>query len=56
MATPTSASPPPPTPTSDSASSENAIDLLGHALLNPAEPVGQRDDGDDPPLCATAVR
>ncbi|MEV0537843.1 site-specific integrase, partial [Kitasatospora sp. NPDC050463] len=29
-----------------------AIDTLGNALRNPAEP----DDGDDPPLCATPVR
>ncbi|MGW9496744.1 tyrosine-type recombinase/integrase [Streptomyces prasinus] len=34
----------------------DAIDLLGHALRNPAETVGQPDDGDDLPSCAAPVR
>ncbi|WP_406178043.1 tyrosine-type recombinase/integrase [Streptomyces sp. NBC_00996] len=33
----------------------DAIDLLGHALRNPAEITGKPDDGDEPPLCATPV-
>lgn len=35
----------------------DAIDLLGHALRNPAEITGKpEDDGDEPPLCAAPVR
>ncbi|MEU9462942.1 tyrosine-type recombinase/integrase [Streptomyces sp. WC2508] len=34
----------------------DAIDLLGHALRNPAEITGKPDDGDEPPLCAAPVR
>ncbi|MEV6669342.1 site-specific integrase [Streptomyces sp. NPDC051162] len=34
----------------------DAIDLLGHALRNPAETTGQPYDGDDPPPCAAPVR
>jgi integrase len=34
----------------------DAIDLLGHALRNPAEITGKPDDGDKPPLCAAPVR
>ncbi|MEV6795924.1 site-specific integrase [Streptomyces sp. NPDC051320] len=34
----------------------DAIDLLGHALRNPAEITGKPDDGDEPPLGATLVR
>ncbi|MEV7579041.1 tyrosine-type recombinase/integrase [Streptomyces erythrochromogenes] len=34
----------------------DAIDLLGHALRNPAEITGKPDDGDEPPLCAALVR
>jgi hypothetical protein len=34
----------------------DAIDLLGHALRNPAETTGKPDPGDEPPLCATLVR
>ncbi|MEV7112504.1 tyrosine-type recombinase/integrase [Streptomyces anulatus] len=34
----------------------NAIDLLGHALRNPAESAGQPDGDDGPPLCAVSVR
>ncbi len=34
----------------------DAIDLLGHALRNPAEITGKPDDGDEPPFCATPVR
>ncbi|GLW45266.1 site-specific integrase [Streptomyces sp. NBRC 14336] len=34
----------------------DAIDILGHALRNPAESAGQPDCGDDPPLCAAPVR
>ena len=33
-----------------------AIDLLGHALRNPAEITGKPDGGDEPPLCVTLVR
>jgi integrase len=34
----------------------DAIDLLGHALRNPAEITGKPDDGDEPPLVGAAVR
>lgn len=34
----------------------DAIDLLGHALRNPAELTSGPDDGDEPPLCAAPVR
>ncbi|WP_397896464.1 tyrosine-type recombinase/integrase [Streptomyces canus] len=34
----------------------DAIELLGHALRNPAEITGKPDGGDEPPLCATLVR
>ncbi|MBG0855378.1 tyrosine-type recombinase/integrase [Streptomyces spinoverrucosus] len=34
----------------------DAIDLLGHALRNPAEITGKPDDGDEPPLWAAPVR
>ncbi|WP_344120716.1 hypothetical protein [Streptomyces blastmyceticus] len=34
----------------------DAIDLLGHALRNPAEITGEPDDGDEPPLTGVAVR
>lgn len=35
----------------------DAIELLGHALRNPAEITGKpEDDGDEPPLCAAPVR
>jgi integrase len=34
----------------------DAIDLLGHALCNPAETTSQPDAGDDPPLSAVPVR
>ncbi|MEU7385009.1 site-specific integrase, partial [Streptomyces sp. NPDC042207] len=34
----------------------DAIDLLGHALRNPAEITGKPDGGDEPPLCAAPVR
>jgi integrase len=34
----------------------DAIDLLGHALRNPAEITGKPDEGNEPPLCATPVR
>ena len=34
----------------------DAIDLLGNALRNPAEPAPRPDDGDEPPLCAAPVR
>ncbi|MCP3765367.1 tyrosine-type recombinase/integrase [Streptomyces sp. MAR25Y5] len=34
----------------------DAIDLLGHALRNPAEITGKPDDGDELPLCAAPVR
>ncbi|MBT2487691.1 tyrosine-type recombinase/integrase [Streptomyces sp. ISL-96] len=33
----------------------DAIDLLGHALRNPAEANSQPDGSDDPPLCAAPV-
>ncbi|OIK23046.1 hypothetical protein VT52_034945 [Streptomyces malaysiense] len=33
-----------------------AIDLLGHALSELAEPAAEPADGDDPPLCAAPVR
>ncbi|MFG2999362.1 tyrosine-type recombinase/integrase [Streptomyces sp. NPDC048340] len=33
----------------------DAIDLLSHALDRPANDESTRDDGDDPPLCASAV-
>jgi integrase len=34
----------------------DAIDLLGHALRNPAEATGKPDDGEEPPLVGAAVR
>ncbi|MFL9655097.1 tyrosine-type recombinase/integrase [Streptomyces sp. PB17] len=34
----------------------DAIDLLGHALRNPSEIIGEPDDGNEPPLCAAPVR
>ncbi|MDH6630578.1 integrase [Streptomyces sp. LBL] len=34
----------------------DAIDLLGHALRNPADITSKPDDGDEPPLCAVHVR
>ncbi|WP_329304135.1 hypothetical protein [Streptomyces sp. NBC_00659] len=34
----------------------DAINLLDHAIRNPAETTGQPDDGDDPSLCAIPVR
>ncbi|SER41171.1 Site-specific recombinase XerD [Streptomyces sp. yr375] len=34
----------------------DAIDILGHALHNPAETADQPDDGDYPPPCAASVR
>jgi integrase len=34
----------------------DAIDLLGNALRNPAEPAARPDDGDEPPVCAAPVR
>ncbi|MFF7153643.1 tyrosine-type recombinase/integrase [Streptomyces sp. NPDC008139] len=34
----------------------DAIDLLGHVLRNPAEPLIGPGDNDDPPLCAAPVR
>lgn len=34
----------------------DAIDLLGHALRNPAETTGKPDDSDEPPLAGAAVR
>ncbi|MEV7342318.1 site-specific integrase [Streptomyces sp. NPDC093544] len=34
----------------------DAIDLLGTALRNPAQPAARPDDGDEPPLCAAPVR
>ncbi len=34
----------------------DAIDLLGHALRNPAELTGKSDDGNEPPLWAEPVR
>jgi integrase len=34
----------------------DAIDLLGNALRNPAQPATRLDDGDEPPLCAAPVR
>ncbi|MEU1401915.1 site-specific integrase [Streptomyces sp. NPDC005728] len=34
----------------------DAIDLLGHALRNPAETTSKPDDGDEPPLVGAAVR
>ena len=34
----------------------DAIDLLGNALRNPAQPTTRPDDGDEPPLCAAVVR
>lgn len=34
----------------------DAIDLLGHALRNPAETPGKPDDSDEPPLCTVPVR
>ncbi|MFF4017320.1 hypothetical protein [Streptomyces sp. NPDC001843] len=34
----------------------DAIDLLGRALRSPTENIGEPDDGDEPPLCAAAVR
>lgn len=34
----------------------DAINLLGHALRNPAEITGKSDDSDEPPLCAAPVR
>ncbi len=34
----------------------DAIDLLGHALRNPAETTGKPDDGNEPPLAGAAVR
>ncbi|NNH52930.1 hypothetical protein HLB15_11785 [Promicromonospora citrea] len=33
----------------------DAIDLLGHALRNPAEITGKPDDGDEPPLVGADV-
>ncbi|MEU1214966.1 hypothetical protein ABZ424_21610 [Streptomyces sp. NPDC005790] len=39
-----------------SGSACNAIDLLGHALRNPAETTGKPDDSDEPPLAGAAVR
>ncbi|WP_328928352.1 hypothetical protein OG429_29940 [Streptomyces sp. NBC_00190] len=33
----------------------DAIDLLGNALLAPAEPATRPDDGGEPPLCARPV-
>ncbi|MFG2062533.1 tyrosine-type recombinase/integrase [Micromonospora sp. NPDC048871] len=34
----------------------DAIDLLSHALRNPAETTSKPDDSDEPPLCAVPVR
>jgi len=34
----------------------DAIDLLGHALRNPAEITGGSDDSDEPPIVGAAVR
>ncbi|MEU6402199.1 tyrosine-type recombinase/integrase [Streptomyces sp. NPDC046985] len=34
----------------------DAIDLLGNALRNPAQPIARPDDGDEPPVCAAPVR
>ncbi|MGR8009944.1 hypothetical protein [Streptomyces hypolithicus] len=34
----------------------DAIDLLGHALRNPAETTGGPDDSDEPPLVGSTVR
>ncbi|WP_316741010.1 site-specific integrase [Streptomyces sp. MK7] len=34
----------------------DAIDLLGRALRSPTENTGEPDDGDEPPICAAAVR
>ena len=34
----------------------DAIDLLGNALRNPAQPAARHDDGDEPPVCAAPVR
>ncbi|MER5275671.1 tyrosine-type recombinase/integrase [Streptomyces sp. NPDC002809] len=34
----------------------DAIDLLGHALRDPAEGTSGPDDSDEPPLAGTAVR
>ncbi|MFD1658216.1 tyrosine-type recombinase/integrase [Streptomyces caeni] len=34
----------------------DAIDLLGRALRSSTENTGEPDDGDEPPLCAAAVR
>ncbi len=34
----------------------DAIDLLGHALRNPAEITGKPDDGGEPPLVGATVR
>ena len=34
----------------------DAIDLLGHALRNPAEITGKPDVSDEPPLCTAPVR
>nr|WTB30958.1 site-specific integrase [Streptomyces sp. NBC_00830] len=33
-----------------------AIELLGHALSNIAQPVSEGTEGDDPPICAAPVR
>jgi integrase len=34
----------------------DAIDLLGHALRDAAQPAARPDDGDEPPVCAAPVR